>query len=178
MTYAGETVTTTDDVAEALVQLTASIAADGQAEAVSIPIVTEGGATDEAELVIGVGNDVLSAPAHTWTGDEPDFGEAAEELRKHKRFPQAPAIAHEQTADSDNPDAFWDPTSTVSPAPDTGSPRFGLHARGRRGGRAPGLAARGAGRDPRGRRGGRAPGFDACGGGRVSLFLAEYARPT
>lgn len=109
VTYAGETVTTTDDVAEALVQLTASIAADGQAEAVSIPIVTDGGDTEQAELVIGVGNDVLSAPAHEWTGDEPDFGWAAEELRQHKRFPQAPAIAHEQTVDSENPDAFWDP---------------------------------------------------------------------
>ena len=109
VTYAGETVTTTDDVAEALVQLTASIAADGQAEAVSIPIVTDAGDTEEAELVIGVGNDVLSAPAHDWTGDEPDFGWAAEELRQHKRFPQAPAIAHEQTVDTDNPDAFWDP---------------------------------------------------------------------
>ncbi len=30
VTYAGETVTTTDDVAEALVQLTASIAAEGR----------------------------------------------------------------------------------------------------------------------------------------------------
>lgn len=108
VTYAGETVTTTDDVAEALVKLTASIAADGQAEAVSIPIVLADGDTEQAELVIGVGNDVLSAPAD-WEGDEPDFAWAAEELRKHRRFPQAPAIAHEQTIDSDNPDAFWDP---------------------------------------------------------------------
>ncbi|MCY1715614.1 hypothetical protein [Microbacterium sp. SL62] len=107
VTYAGETVTTTDDVAEALVQLTASIAAEGQAEAVSIPIVTDGG-QEEAELVIGVGNDVLSAPAD-WTGDEPDFSWAAEELRQHKRFPQAPAIAVEQPSEDANPDAFWDP---------------------------------------------------------------------
>ncbi|MDU0345273.1 hypothetical protein RWH44_06110 [Microbacterium sp. KSW2-29] len=101
--------TTTDDVAEALVQLTASIAADGQAEAVSIPIVTEAGDTEEAELVIGVGNDVLSAPADDFAGEEPDFSWAAEELRQHKRFPKAPAVAHEQTIDTDNPDAFWDP---------------------------------------------------------------------
>ncbi|WP_150954908.1 hypothetical protein [Microbacterium testaceum] len=107
VTYAGETVTTTDDVAEALVQLTASIAAEGQAEAVSIPIVIDG-AEDEAELVIGVGNDVLSAPA-TWDGEEPDFSWAADELRQHKRFPQAPAIAVEQPNDEANPDAFWDP---------------------------------------------------------------------
>ncbi|KQR26031.1 hypothetical protein [Microbacterium sp. Leaf151] len=109
VTYAGETVTTTDDVAEALVQLTASIAADGHAQAVSIPIVTATGETDQAELVIGVGNDVLSAPARDWTGDEPDFAWAAEELRQHQRFPHAPAIAQEQTLASDNPDAFWDP---------------------------------------------------------------------
>jgi len=107
VTYAGETVTTTDDVAEALVQLTASIAAEGQAEAVSIPIVADGG-EEEAELVIGVGNDVLSAPAD-WTGEEPDFSWAAEDLRQHKRFPQAPAIAVEQPSEDINPDAFWDP---------------------------------------------------------------------
>jgi len=108
VTYAGETVTTTDDVAEALVQLTASIAADGQAEAVSIPIITDEGETEQAELVIGVGNDVLSAPA-SWEGEEPDFAWAAEELRRHERFPQASLAAHEQTIDTDNPDAFWDP---------------------------------------------------------------------
>ncbi|MCM3503181.1 hypothetical protein M3667_15010 [Microbacterium sp. P26] len=109
VTYAGETVTTTDDVAEALVQLTASIAAEGQAEAVSIPIVTDGGQTEEAELVIGVGNDVLSAPNDEWSGEEPDFSWAAHELRQHKRFPQAPAVAVEQPDAGDNPDAFWDP---------------------------------------------------------------------
>lgn len=108
VTYAGETVTTTDDVAEALVQLTASIAADGQAEAVSIPIVTDDGETEQAELVIGVGNDVLSAPA-AWEREEPDFGWAAEQLRQHRRYPQSTAVAHEQTTDDTNPDAFWDP---------------------------------------------------------------------
>ncbi|MDQ1172066.1 hypothetical protein QE430_000373 [Microbacterium testaceum] len=108
VTYAGETVTTTDDVAEALVQLTASIAAEGQAEAVSIPIVTARGRHEEAELVIGVGNDVLSAPA-SWEGEEPDFSWAAHELRQHKRFPQAPAIAVEPLDETTNPDAFWDP---------------------------------------------------------------------
>jgi len=108
VTYAGETVITTDDVAASLIELTAAVAKEGQAEAVSIPIVTDDRKVAQAELVIGVGNDVLSAPAD-WTGEEPDFSWAAEELRQHKRFPQAPAIAVEQPSDDANPDAFWDP---------------------------------------------------------------------
>ena len=74
ITYAGETVITTDDVAEALVELTAAIATLGAAEAVSIPIVfRESDEIGEAELVIGVGNDVLSVPVE-WEGAEPDSG--------------------------------------------------------------------------------------------------------
>ncbi|MFZ8757926.1 hypothetical protein ACO03V_10975 [Microbacterium sp. HMH0099] len=87
VTYAGETVKTTDDVAASLVELTAAVAKEGQAEAVSIPIVTEDGTVAQAELVIGVGNDVLSAPVD-WTGEEPDFSRAAAELTQHRLFPR------------------------------------------------------------------------------------------
>ena len=89
ITYAGETVTTTDDVAEALVKLTAAVAKNGRAEAVRIPIVTDDhDRVGTANLVIGVGNDVLSLPAK-WEGEEqPDFSEHAEELRTHPSFPQ------------------------------------------------------------------------------------------
>ena len=89
ITYAGETVTTTDDVAEALVKLTAAVAKNGRAEAVRIPIVTEDQEhIGTADLVIGVGNDVLSLPA-PWTGEEqPDFSQQADELRTHPSYPQ------------------------------------------------------------------------------------------
>ncbi|MDR6690575.1 hypothetical protein J2X55_001474 [Microbacterium sp. 1154] len=87
MTYAGETVITTDDVAASLIELTAAVAKEGQAEAVSIPIVTEDRKVAQAELVIGVGNDVLSAPV-AWHDEEPDFSHAAAELKEHRLFPR------------------------------------------------------------------------------------------
>ncbi len=108
VTYAGETVTTTDDVAEALVKLTASLAAAGLAEAVGIPIVLEDGSVEEAELVIGVGNDVLSAPAHG-SPDELDFSAAADELRRHAHYPRTLAVAHAPAGADEGSDAYYDP---------------------------------------------------------------------
>ncbi|OZD55780.1 hypothetical protein CH252_05810 [Rhodococcus sp. 06-1477-1B] len=87
MTYAGETVITTDDVAASLIELTAAVAKEGQSEAVSIPIVTDDKKVAQAELVIGVGNDVLSAPLE-WHEEEPDFSHAAAELKDHRLFPR------------------------------------------------------------------------------------------
>jgi len=87
VTYAGETILTTDEIAEALVTLTAAVAQTGAAEAVRIPIVIEStGAVGEADLVIGVGNDVLSAPTD-WDGEAPDFSAAAKRLRSHHLYP-------------------------------------------------------------------------------------------
>ena len=74
---------TSDDVGSTLVELTAALAKRGQAEAVRIPIVLEkSGEHDWAELVVGVGNDVLSV-RHDWDGDEVDFTEESAELRRH-----------------------------------------------------------------------------------------------
>lgn len=75
VTYAGQTVHTTDEIAEVLVLLTAAIAKQGNAEAVTIPILdSRTGAEGMAQLVIGVGNDVLSTPA-LWEpeGEVPTF---------------------------------------------------------------------------------------------------------
>jgi len=108
VTYAGETVLTTDDVASSLVVLTAAVAKEGQAEAVSIPIVTSDNTVAQAELVIGVGNDVLSAPVD-WDDEEPDFSHAAKELKDHRLFPQTPLRAVEPDPDGDDPGAIdWD----------------------------------------------------------------------
>ena len=107
MTYAGETVITTDDVAASLVELTAAVAKEGQAEAVSIPIVTEDKKVGQAELVIGVGNDVLSAPVE-WAGEEPDFAAWAEDLRNHRLFPRSALRIVEPEADGDDAPVDWD----------------------------------------------------------------------
>ncbi|MCJ1709329.1 hypothetical protein [Microbacterium sp. VKM Ac-2923] len=106
VTYAGETVITTDDVAASLIELTAATAREGQSEAVSIPIVTEAGKVAQAELVIGVGNDVLSAPLE-WDDEEPDFADFAVELRRHRLFPRRRLQAVESGPDDDEP-VEWD----------------------------------------------------------------------
>ncbi len=98
---------TTDDVAASLVELTAAVAKEGQAEAVSIPIVTDDRKVAQAELVIGVGNDVLSSPME-WTGEEPDFAAWSEELRNHRLFPRAPLYAVEPPSDEDDQPVDWD----------------------------------------------------------------------
>ncbi|GLJ79395.1 hypothetical protein [Microbacterium imperiale] len=109
ITYAGDTVITTDDVAEALVELTAAVANNGRAQAVRIPIVVEeSGQHDEAELVIGVGNDVLSAPVE-WDEDEPDFREGADELRAHESFPGRAAPGDHLSIVEDAAPVQWDP---------------------------------------------------------------------
>lgn len=108
VTYAGETVVTTDDVASSLIELTAAVAKEGQAEAVSIPIVTSDKKVAQADLVIGVGNDVLSAPLE-WDDEEPDFSHAAKELKDHRLFPRAQlrAVDPDPYAGDDEP-IDWD----------------------------------------------------------------------
>lgn len=107
VTYAGETVITTDDVAASLVELTAAVAKEGQAEAVSIPIVTDDKKVAQAELVIGVGNDVLSAPVE-WHEEEPDFSHAAAELKDHRLFPRPHLRAVESDASGDDEPLDYD----------------------------------------------------------------------
>jgi len=108
VTYAGETVMTTDDVASSLIELTAAVAKEGQAEAVSIPIVTGDKKVAQAELVIGVGNDVLSAPVE-WDDEEPDFSSAAKELKDHRLYPHTQLRMVEPEPDADADGAIdWD----------------------------------------------------------------------
>jgi hypothetical protein len=84
VTYAGETVLTTDDVAAILIDLTAELAKIGLADAVEFPIIRPDGSVGMAELVAGVGNDVLSVPAD-YDGDEPDVSEQLEGLHARLR---------------------------------------------------------------------------------------------
>ncbi|MFJ4254229.1 hypothetical protein [Microbacterium sp. NPDC090003] len=85
VSYAAQQLVTTDDVADALVVLAAAIANEGGSQAVRIPIVIDG-TLDSAELVVGLGNDVLVAPQAS-AGDEPDFSEHAQKLREHPSYP-------------------------------------------------------------------------------------------
>jgi hypothetical protein len=107
VTYAGETVITTDAVAASLIELTAAVAKEGQAEAVRIPIVTEDKKVGQAELVIGVGNDVLSAPVE-WAGEEPDFAAWSEDLRNHRLFPRSALRIVETEPDGEDAPVDWD----------------------------------------------------------------------
>lgn len=89
VSYAGQQLVTTEEVADALVVLAAEIANEGGAQALQIPIVVDG-EEDLAELVVGVGNDVLVGP-HASEGADPDFSAHAERLRSHPSYPKRKA---------------------------------------------------------------------------------------
>lgn len=86
VSYAGQQLVTTDDVADALVKLAAAIAAEGESEALKIPVVVDG-EEDCAHLIAGVGNDMLVGPQVS-TDTDPDFSEDAARLRAHRLFPR------------------------------------------------------------------------------------------
>lgn len=88
VSYAGQQLLTSDDVAETLLTLAAVIASEGESEAVEIPIVLDG-EKDWADLLVGVGNDVLVSPHHS-ADPESDFSTEVDELRAHRHFPKAP----------------------------------------------------------------------------------------
>lgn len=94
VSYAGQQLVTTDDVADALVVLAAAIANEGESEALQIPIIVDG-EKDTAELVVGLGNDVLVGPSAS-EGVDPDFSEHAARLRGHHRFPRRDAGGEDQ----------------------------------------------------------------------------------
>ncbi|MBS0022914.1 hypothetical protein [Microbacterium paraoxydans] len=89
VSYAGQQVVTTDDVADALVNLAASLASEGESAAVQIPIDIDG-QKDTADLIVGVGNDLLVGPKAT-DGEDPDFSADAAALREHRYYPKASA---------------------------------------------------------------------------------------
>lgn len=101
VSYAGQQVITTDDVADALVELAAAIASEGESAALRLPIIIDG-KKDSADLIVGVGNDLLVGP-QTSDGDDPDFSEEAAEIRNHPLFPQRGAgdDDHDDETDAD-----------------------------------------------------------------------------
>jgi hypothetical protein len=87
VSYAAQQLVTTDDVAEVLVTLAAAIANEGESEALEIPIVVDG-RIETAELIVGLGNDLLVGPSAS-TDVDPDFSEQAAALRAHHRYPRS-----------------------------------------------------------------------------------------
>ncbi len=110
ITYAGENVLTTDDVARVLVELTAELAKRGEAAAVRVPINPEGA----AELVVGLGNDVLSVPV-AWEGDDPDFD--GSELEAHLARVRPTPERHLRAVEGySEPDDGYDPDYDITEA--------------------------------------------------------------
>nr|WP_314842473.1 hypothetical protein [uncultured Microbacterium sp.] len=99
VSYAGQQLTTTDDVADALVELAAAIASDGTSEALQIPIVVDG-EEDCADLIVGVGNDLLVGPQSSEDAD-PDFSDDVARLQKHPLFPRREHGLDDDDDDSD-----------------------------------------------------------------------------
>lgn len=111
ITYAGENLRTTDAVAGLLVELAAELAKRGEAAAVRILIEPEG----SAELVIGLGNDVLSVPAMS-EGEDPDFDTSELEAHLERVRPVPPP--HLRVVEGPRvPNAGTTPTTT-SPRPE------------------------------------------------------------
>lgn len=87
VSYAGQQLLTTDDVADALVELAAAIARDGETEALQIPVVVNG-VKGSADLLVGVGNDLLVGPQAS-DGADPDFSQDAARMRSHRLYPRS-----------------------------------------------------------------------------------------
>lgn len=81
ITYAGDSVLTTDDVAGVLIELAAALADRGKARAVQIPTVQDESSTSStAWMVLSSGIGMLSVD-HEWAWEEPDFGFSARQLQ-------------------------------------------------------------------------------------------------
>lgn len=107
VSYAGQQLLTTDDVADALVELAAAIARDGETEALHIPVVVNG-ATGSADLLVGVGNDLLVGP-QTSDGADPDFSQEAARMRSHRLYPRSRPETDEDDESDGPPYSGFDP---------------------------------------------------------------------
>jgi hypothetical protein len=116
MTYAGEHLVTSDEIADLLVELTASLASNGLADAVQIPIYPEGetypgreSTLEIVRLVVGPGTDLLTVP-YQWDGPDPDFSDAATALRSRLRFHSPIAVITRNTDAGYDYEGDFDPT--------------------------------------------------------------------
>jgi hypothetical protein len=83
ITYAGETLVTSDDVADALTELASALGTAQKSETVEIPVFEEDGASELASLVIGPASELVAVPIKA-PATEPDTTATVAELRKMK----------------------------------------------------------------------------------------------
>ncbi|WP_378144829.1 hypothetical protein ACFJGV_15230 [Cnuibacter sp. UC19_7] len=82
ISYAGDHVITTNDVAGVLVELMAALADRGRAQVVKFPVIVDGASTSSmASMVLGGGVGMLTVE-HAWEWEEPDFGFSARQLQR------------------------------------------------------------------------------------------------
>lgn len=82
-----EAVITTDDVADAVMELAAALANLKTTARLSLPIAADRDpGHDVVDILVGPGIPVLTEPA-AWHGAEPDFSTSATMLRMHPAYP-------------------------------------------------------------------------------------------
>ncbi len=109
---------TTDDVADALMELAAALATLRTTARLSLPVAADGDAGHKVvDILVGPGIAVLTEPA-AWHGPEPDFSTSATLLRMHPAYPyrqpsagaDLPVRAESSVRPDVSPDGEdWDP---------------------------------------------------------------------
>jgi hypothetical protein len=80
ITYASESFVTSDEVADALVIFATALAQSGTSDAVSLPVIDDGGRPAVVNLVVGPASEMISVPVDTSDGPGLVVGTAVEEL--------------------------------------------------------------------------------------------------
>lgn len=105
VTYAGLTFLTSDEIADALLQLAAALGQNERAETVEIPVITSEGALSSVQLVIGPASQFISRPIDSAFA-EPASDETLTHLRHRLRLldlPKANAVEDLERFDFDGP---------------------------------------------------------------------------
>lgn len=92
VSYAGESFLTPDEVADALVDLTAALGRVQKAEAVELPALDDEGRSQPVRLVLGPASQILAVHEDTRYA-EPDIGDTVERLIAKTRQTDARNIA-------------------------------------------------------------------------------------
>ncbi len=105
VTYAGLTFLTSDEIADALLQLAAALGQNERAETVEIPVITEDGVLSSVQLVIGPASQFISRPIESAFA-APVSDETLEHLRHRLRLldlPKASAVEELERFDFEGP---------------------------------------------------------------------------
>ncbi len=106
--YGAGVIVTTDDVADALMQLTAALANLGQTAHVRVPAAADTpDRYHDVAMIVGPGIPMLTEPAG-WQGEEPDFSTSATLFRMHPAYPY-PNVPGARTLSAPAEVDNWDP---------------------------------------------------------------------